>query len=95
MITGDEREISLVIDAGSDYEFCYGVALRSVPVPSFAVTMLEGECEGPERTWRAEVALREGGQRYDIMGYTKEQVIADLLGQYERHMHYLHLHMAG
>ncbi|MCF8469529.1 MAG: choline BCCT transporter BetT [Parvibaculum sp.] len=90
-----DSEVTLVIDAGSDYEFRYGVALRSVPVPSFAVTMLEGERDGPERTWRAEVALREGGQRYDIMGYTKEYVIADLLGQYERHMHYLHLHMAG
>ncbi len=83
-----------VYGGGGD-DFLYGVALRSVPVPSFAVTALEGEREGPDHTWRAEAALREGGQRYDIMGYTREQVIADLLGQYERHMHYLNLHMAG
>lgn len=89
-----ERDARIVVTHGEDV-FVYGVTLRSVPVPSFAVTALEGEREGPDRTWRAEVALREGGQRYDIMGFGKEQVIADLLGQYERHMHYLNMHMAG
>ncbi len=88
-------EVRLTVGHGASDDFLYGVALRSVPVPSFAVTALEGEREGPDHTWRAEAALREGGQRYDIMGYTREQVIADLLGQYERHMHYLNLHMAG
>jgi len=90
-----EREAVLTISHGSEDEFHYGVSLRSVPIPSFAITALEGEREGPDRTWRAEVSLREGGQRYDILGYTKDQVIADLLGQYERHMHYLHLHVAS
>ena len=93
-VTVSEREVLLIVEHGSDDEFHYGVALRSVPVPSFALTALEGEREGPDRTWRAEVALRDGGQRYDILGYTKEQVIADLLGQYERHMHYLHMQSA-
>ena len=88
-------EVRLTVGHGASDDFLYGVALRSVPVPSFAVTALEGEREGPDHTWRAEAALREGGQRYDIMGYTREQVIADLLGQYERHMHYLNLHMTG
>ena len=89
-----ERDARIVVTHGEDV-FVYGVTLRSVPVPSFALAALEGEREGPDRTWRAEVALREGGQRYDIMGFGKEQVIADLLGQYERHMHYLNMHMAG
>lgn len=94
-VTVAERTVRLVVSHGDVDDFLYGVALRSVPVPSFAVTLIEGESEGAERTWRAEVALREGSLRYDIMGYSKEQVIADLLGQYERHMHYLNMHMAG
>ncbi|ABS62044.1 choline/carnitine/betaine transporter [Parvibaculum lavamentivorans DS-1] len=94
-VTATERKTQLSVGHGASDDFLYGVALRSVPVPSFAITALEGEREGPDHTWRAEVALREGGQRYDILGYTKEQVIADLLGQYERHMHYLNLHRAG
>ena len=41
--------------------------------------------------WRAEVHLMEGGQSYDLMGRSREQVIADVLAQYERHLHYLDL----
>ncbi|UYM16478.1 hypothetical protein [Endozoicomonas euniceicola] len=29
--------------------------------------------------------LREDGQDYDIMGWSKEQVIADIVSQYEKH----------
>jgi choline/glycine/proline betaine transport protein len=38
-----------------------------------------------------EVHLGEGSQGYDLTGYTKEQVIADVLNQYERHLEYLRL----
>ena len=33
----------------------------------------------------------EGSQDYDLVGYTKEQIINDILDQYERHMQFLHL----
>ncbi|HLS50762.1 MAG TPA: hypothetical protein VK032_02040, partial [Burkholderiaceae bacterium] len=45
-----------------------------------------------DRTYcRAEVHLAEGGQDYDIMGWTQDAVIDDILDQYERHRTYLHL----
>jgi choline/glycine/proline betaine transport protein len=44
-----------------------------------------------DRYYRAEVQLLEGGQDYDVMGYSKEQIITDVLSQYERHRHFLHL----
>jgi hypothetical protein len=34
--------------------------------------------------------LSEGSQDYDLVGYTKEQIINDILDQYERHMQFLH-----
>jgi len=37
------------------------------------------------------VYLREGGQDYDVMGWSREDVIGDILDQYERHLHYLHV----
>ncbi|CAA0080791.1 Glycine betaine transporter [BD1-7 clade bacterium] len=40
--------------------------------------------------FRAEVHLAMGGQDYGILGYAHEQVINDVLEQYDRHMHYLH-----
>ncbi|MDT0993041.1 hypothetical protein, partial [Pseudomonas aeruginosa] len=47
----------------------------------------------PRRTkyFRAEVHLQEGGQDYDIMGWSRDGVIGDILDQYERHMHFLHV----
>ena len=41
------------------------------------------------RHYRAEVYLREGGQDYDVMGWTKVQLIHDVLDQYERHRQFL------
>lgn len=43
------------------------------------------------RYYRAEVHLSEGSQDYDLVGYTKEQIINDILDQYERHLQFLHM----
>lgn len=41
--------------------------------------------------YRAEVHLVEGGQDYDIMGWSKMAVINNLIDQYHKHLHFLHL----
>ena len=41
-------------------------------------------------TNRVEVLLGQGGQYYDIISYSKDQVIADIV----IHLHYLHLAVA-
>ena len=38
-----------------------------------------------------EEILKEGGQNYDVMGWNQEQLINDILDQYEKHLHFLHL----
>ena len=48
--------------------------------------------QDPNRTYyRAEVYLNEGGQDYDVMGWTEDEVIGDILDQYERHRLFLHI----
>ena len=42
-----------------------------------------------DRYFRAEVHLREGGQDYDVMGWRRDELIHDVLDQYQRHMHFL------
>jgi len=37
------------------------------------------------------VHLGEGGQGYDVMGYTYTQLLDDMLDQYERHLEVLRL----
>jgi choline/glycine/proline betaine transport protein len=37
-----------------------------------------------------EVYLQEGSQQYNICGYSKNQLIADIIDQYEKYLYFLH-----
>jgi choline/glycine/proline betaine transport protein len=76
--------IKLVIHKKEVEDFFYGVRLKSFSIPSYYDNKQEFYC-------RAEVFLRQGGQRYDVFGYTQDQVSIDAVTQYEKHLHYLHL----
>lgn len=81
------------VDHGAEIDFVYGVRARRFAAPSFAIGGLR-ERKGNKRErghFRAEVYLREGGQQYNVVGYTKTQLIGDILDQYEKHLHFLHL----
>ncbi|MEI2416341.1 choline BCCT transporter BetT [Orrella sp. JC864] len=84
-----QDRVSLEVSHGEHQDFLYEVRARAYVRP--ALTLLDTEGESEERKYfRAEVHLREGGQDYDIMGWTRDDVIGDILDQYERHRHYLH-----
>ena len=74
---------------GEYQDFSYGVR----PTAENRPTLTSDDIKRPDNEiyYRAEVYLIEGGQDYDIMGWTKEGVIADILDQYERHRHFLHM----
>lgn len=42
-----------------------------------------------DTTWCAEVHLLEGGQNYDVMGWSTQALIEDILDQYQRHLDFL------
>ena len=69
--------------------FIYRVERREFDQPHFQPTDQVSE----DSFARAEVFLSEGGQHYDIYGYSKLQVIRDVLRQYERHLQWLY-HLA-
>lgn len=66
--------------------FVYKVTPLPCPAPTFAVGRVTGDVY-----FRAEVHLAEGTQGYDVNGYSHEQLMGDVLDQYERHLSYLHL----
>ena len=82
---GEQRHLALHVDLGEGQEFSYQVWPRSSVVPAFAMR--------PHREtayyYQLEVHLNEGGQGYDLMDYSKDQIIEDILDQYERHLAYL------
>ncbi|MER7901462.1 BCCT family transporter, partial [Streptomyces sp. NPDC096046] len=77
--------VGLRVPIGPDDEFLYEVWPVELPTPAFATRSVSTH----DTYVRFEVRLAEGNQDYDVMGYTKEQLIADSLDQYERHLEFL------
>lgn len=85
----DEGGAILEVSHGEHLDFSYAVQPQAFVRPS--LTPDEAADEEERKYFRAEVHLREGGQDYDIMGWSRDAVIGDILDQYERHRHYLHM----
>lgn len=83
----DDGGVGLSVALGEEQDFVYEVRLREAVTPSFAIR------PHMQNTWyyRLEVHLQEGGEGYDLMDYTQQQVIEDILDQYERHLDFLQL----
>lgn len=92
-VQDEEDRATLSLPHGDAPEFSYQVRLRSYTVPTFAFSEVRSSNQSArQRTYyRAEVFLHEGGQDYDLIGLSQEQVIADVLAQYDQHLHFLHL----
>ncbi len=84
--------LSLIVDHGEEQEFIYRVVARKHSQPDF-ITESDAETNNDDEQsyYRAEVHLVEGGQDYDIMGWSKTAVINNIIDQYQRHLHFLHL----
>ncbi|PHM49925.1 BCCT family transporter [Xenorhabdus miraniensis] len=94
VVINDEMDdrIHFEVDFGENLNFVYEVRLRGYIQPAFALAGFEdGERSEEQKYYRAEVYLKEGGQDYDLMSWTQEQIIHDILDQYEKHIHFLHL----
>ena len=83
--------VTFEIGHGEERPFIYQVQMRGYFTPSFARGGMGNQELKNRRYYRAEVHLSEGSQDYDLVGYSKEQIINDILDQYERHMQFLHL----
>ncbi|WP_040768727.1 choline BCCT transporter BetT [Tsukamurella sp. 1534] len=82
---------TLKVDLAGEPGFEYCVWPVSAPAPTYAVLSQRSG----DRYFRCEVYLAEGSQGYTLNGYTREQIIGDILDQYERHLGYLHLRRAA
>lgn len=87
----DAQNAVLSISHEGAPDFLFGVRAKGYRPPAFAFSDSDPESEAPERVYRAEVYLAQGGQDYDIYGYSRDQIIHEVLNQYNRHMHFLHL----
>lgn len=86
----ERSEVALRVRHHGTYpDFIYAVR----PLEQVRPVLTSGDLARDEerRYCRAEVYLREGGQDYDIMGWSEDAVIGDILDQYDRHRQYMHM----
>ncbi|QMT32955.1 choline BCCT transporter BetT [Conchiformibius steedae DSM 2580] len=87
----EQYTVTLSVQHNGEVDFVYEVRLVEAVKPIFALGQSGNIAADAEKYYRAEVFLQEGSQDYDLVGYTTEQIIIDILNQYERHMQFLHL----
>lgn len=83
-----EQGLQLHVDHHHEINFTYKVVSHETVPPSF---MLGRADEDAASYFQAEVLLREGGQNYDVMDWTQEDLIQDIIDQYERHLYFLNI----
>jgi choline/glycine/proline betaine transport protein len=83
----DHYFVELIADLDDESPFIYRVEPREARMPVYGdSSMREGDFY-----YRLDVHLLEGGQGYDVMGYTYSQLIDDVLDQYEQHVEFVRL----
>jgi choline/glycine/proline betaine transport protein len=86
------NSVRLAVLHGSEVDFLYEVVNKAYPMPEVASSSTAiDELESDQKYHRAEVHLSQGSQNYCVMGWTREQLVTDLLEQYEKHLHFLHV----
>lgn len=75
---------------GSDIDFIYDIRLRAYAKPQFADERCVHDPDD-EQYYRAEVFLRSGGLAYEMYGSTTQEIIDDILDQFEKYLHFLHI----
>lgn len=85
-----QRSCSITVGHGPEIDFLYLVKLRYLDRPNFGgVHRTKKSDDQNDVYFRADVYLREGGQDYDLMGFSEEAIINDVIDQYERHRQFL------
>lgn len=94
----NSRKVTLEVILGEDSNFGenknFIYEVRNIPrvKPAFAQDEEIREDRNEEELYYcALVHLIEGGQDYDIMGWSKEGIRNDIIDQYQKHMHFMHL----
>ncbi|WP_326518583.1 BCCT family transporter [Acinetobacter sp. CAAS 2-6] len=80
--------ILLKVDHQNEINFIYQVMATETRAPSF---MLDDESNLSQKCYKAEVFLKEGGKNYNVMEWTQEDLLQDIIDQYERHLYFLNV----
>lgn len=89
-LEADAGELIITHEGEPSFHFSVKPVAHAAPVFAIATATNEDD-DGDDSYFRAEVFLAAGGKDYDIYGFSKDQVIHEVLNHYNHHMHYLDL----
>jgi choline/glycine/proline betaine transport protein len=78
----DECSVSLTVPASGVRNFVYGVHPIAYRLPAFSAL----EAAQGDRRFEARTFFSDGSRGYDLMSMTQEQIIADVLAQFDRYL---------
>lgn len=85
---GDDEEAAVLkVPSPNSRDFVYGVQPASRAVAAFTLP----EATDPELRFEARTFFSDGSQGYDLMGMTRDQIISDVLVQFERYLQLVRL----
>jgi choline/glycine/proline betaine transport protein len=76
------HSVSLTVPASGVRDFVYGVQPASHRLPAFSAL----EAAQEELRFEARTFFSDGSRGYDLMGMAQDQIIADVLAQFERYL---------
>lgn len=83
--------ICLTVVKGEQVDFIYEIRMVQHTLPDYAYPEMVRDESKDYHYFRAEVFLRRGGQSYDVYGYDQQDIIRDILDQFEKHLLFLHI----
>jgi len=89
VVLEEEGKVWIEVYHGEEIDFFYQVRARPYDPPSFALRDTRKKEMEERKYYRAEIYFKEGGQDYDVMNWTEDEIIADVLDQYGKHLDFL------
>lgn len=85
----DDGRCWIEVGHGVQPDFYYSVRVVPFDAPAFVLRDTDDRRLSKLKYFRPEVYLKEGGQGYDVMGWTKEEIIHDVINHYYQHLKFL------
>ncbi len=86
-ISRGHDHITLAVDHPGRGAFSYGIRLRSFRTPSFAWAETRKAQQGERMHYRAMAQSPQGDQPHDVTGYSREQLIHEIVSRYAMFRH--------
>ncbi len=83
--TGDDGSSTLTVPSETTRNFVYGVVPKAQLSPTFSAGDATRPDQKRRQVWSAQTVFSDGSRGYEVMSFTTEDIIADVLAQFERY----------